>query len=292
MFPVTRVVAISMFVALASGTVFGRQGPVARALAGSDEATGQPTSNYTLYIGPTDTGAFWTISGATSYDPDGDALSYRWICNGMKAGSSPNITKQWPAGEHSCTLTVDDGFSSDSATATLRVKVDAQPPVVTAPDDVVISATETGGARLSASSELADWLNEATAVDNGGGPVHRMTPMMNGAPINGDTLFAVGPPLSVTFRFRDGYDNVGDATAKIKVVDHRREDLFVATTRVTGFGTNAGVIKRVRNGVASVYCESPVNGPTKPEFWGRPLQVILDSSAVWFSSQSPPVTAC
>lgn len=276
MFRSHRLMVVLLLAGLAVARVSGKQAPEARAIAGFDESTGQPTSNYTLYIGAADDGVPWTISGATSSDPDGNELSYRWICNGMKAGTAPNVSRLWPAGEHSCTLTVDDGSTTDSATATLRVRIDAQPPTVTAPDGSIVGATEAGGARSGDSSKLADWLNDATAVDNAGS-VHSLPPLINGAPIGADTLFPLDVPTKVTFRFKDSYDNIGEDTAEVTVKDIQHGDLFVSTSRSFGSGAAFGVIKRVRNGVAEVFCESILN-TSSPAYWGKPLDIIVDST--------------
>ena len=63
------------------------QAPTAVASAGVDTETGQALNQVTLYIGPTDSGKPFTVTGSGSSDSDGDPLTYNWVCratNGNK----------------------------------------------------------------------------------------------------------------------------------------------------------------------------------------------------------------
>lgn len=66
-------------------------------------------------------GAFVTLDGSGSSDPDGDPLVYTWTWEGGSA-SGANPTVQFSLGEHSITLIVDDGKGGRS-TDTVKVTV-------------------------------------------------------------------------------------------------------------------------------------------------------------------------
>jgi hypothetical protein len=51
----------------------------------------------------------------SAYDPDGDSLSYRWVCNdGLIAGSGPSVTWEAPAsyGDYHIMVMVEDKFGN------------------------------------------------------------------------------------------------------------------------------------------------------------------------------------
>ena len=64
----------------------------------------------------------FTLSGQRSFDSDGDTLSYDWVDEfGSSVGSTRDVTDQKPAGTHTYTLTVSDGFTSDTDTVVVTM---------------------------------------------------------------------------------------------------------------------------------------------------------------------------
>jgi hypothetical protein len=94
---------------------------------------------------------------------------------------------------------------------------DTTPPVVRAPANITVPATEAGGARGSAWPALAAFLAGATATDLVDSSPTQLPPQVAGANVDDSTLFACGT-TQVTFRFKDASGNVGSATASVTVV--------------------------------------------------------------------------
>lgn len=93
---------------------------------------------------------------------------------------------------------------------------DTLAPVVTAPADISVPATEAGGARGSASTLLASFLAGGSAVDAVDPAPTRLAPQVSGIDADNNTLFPIGTNI-VTFRFRDAAGNIGTATANVTV---------------------------------------------------------------------------
>ena len=94
---------------------------------------------------------------------------------------------------------------------------DVEPPVVTPPADITVTATESGGARGSASPELAAFLAGGTATDNVDLSPARLPPQVGGADADNNTLFPIGT-TTVTFGFKDTAGNIGAATVRVTVI--------------------------------------------------------------------------
>ncbi|HEV8383540.1 MAG TPA: HYR domain-containing protein [Candidatus Acidoferrales bacterium] len=271
------------------------QPPKAVAAAGVDPNTGLVLSQVTLFIGPADSGISHTISGGGSTDPDGDPLRYQWNCwdgNGNKCPflqlivvNVTDVRALFPAGTYYLTLTVTDPSGASSTdTATVKVLVDNISPTITPPDNESVSATEAGGARGSASSELHNFLfNSATASDNSTAIFTHLPPQVNGADVDDTTLFPHGT-TTITFRIADNFGNVGTATADVFVTDLQSGDLFVGvfeTVFTAFFADRKGVVKRIRGGSVTDFCVSPYSGGPvpigNPVYWNRPDQIVVDS---------------
>ncbi|MFC1750014.1 immunoglobulin-like domain-containing protein [Pseudomonadota bacterium] len=107
--------------------------------------------------------------------------------------------------------TVSDAAGNESAlTRTVTVQ-DSSAPVVTAPENRVVEATEESGIPATDLS-IYDFLNSATAEDAVDGVVYSIT---NDAP----AMFAIGETI-VTFSATDSAGNVGFAHATVTVVEY------------------------------------------------------------------------
>ncbi len=122
---------------------------------------------------------------------------------------------------------------------------DANAPVVNPPADIIIQATEAGGARVSDSSVLAAFLAGATAIDDTDPFVSPVPPQMDKMDIDTKTLFPAGMTV-VTFRFQDASGKVGTATANVTV----NADLQTRTLFITKGGQGAGIVTSLPDGIS------------------------------------------
>jgi uncharacterized repeat protein (TIGR01451 family) len=111
--------------------------------------------------------------------------------------------------------------------ANLGIIHDNAPPVVMPPAGIVIFATEAGGSRANASTQLATFLAGATAVDDVDPFPSLLLPQVAGADVSLSTLFPLGTTV-VTFRFQDASGKIGSATSTVTVAPHGRA--FVPNT--------------------------------------------------------------
>jgi hypothetical protein len=113
-----------------------------------------------------------------------------------------------------CSVTDSVGaIATGSFTMTVR---DTTPPVVTPPPSITIPATETGGARASASPALAAYLAAGSATDLVDPAPSRLPHQAAGGDAQ-TTLFPVGAATTVTFQFRDASGNLASATSTVTV---------------------------------------------------------------------------
>jgi len=102
-------------------------------------------------------GALVKLDGSKSYDPDGYPLTYKWTwCCESATGKDPNVTL--PVGTTTVTLTVDDGYYTDSNTVVITV-VDTTPPVInslTARPDILPSTCWSNMATVIITSDVHD----------------------------------------------------------------------------------------------------------------------------------------
>jgi len=129
------------------------------------------------------------------------------------AGGSVAITTE---GITTAFFNAEDNAGNKEPQQSLTVRVDKTPPVVSLPASVTVAATESGGARGSASPALAAFLTGGTATDNLDPKPTRLAAQVNGANADNTTLFPPGT-TTVTFRFQDVAGNVGTATATVTV---------------------------------------------------------------------------
>lgn len=127
----------------------------------------------------------------------------------------------------------DAAGNSGTAAATVTV-TDSTAPTVTPPAVIEIPATERFGATAAASPTLATFLAAGTAVDTVDPAPQRLAARSGGADITSATLFNIGT-TTVTFRFRDSSGNVGESSARVRVVVGAPKLSAVATK-----GTSAG----------------------------------------------------
>jgi len=214
-----------------------------------------------------------TLYGAASSDPDGDPLTYSWVdAKHAHIGSTAVVTVNLPPGSYSFALTVSDGRGGTASDGlTVLVVGDAEPPIVIPPDDITIGITSDTGASGSDDDDLAHFLTSSHAGDWLDPTPTFLDTRVNGATVGSNYEFPIGV-TPVTFRWTDHSANVGSATATVTVLDHlKKGDLLVGEAVPRGDGS-FGRIERVRNGVATPFCES-----LDSMFWDGPTDVIVDS---------------
>jgi hypothetical protein len=97
------------------------------------------------------------LDGSTSFDPEGDPLSFSWFENDVLLATGPTPVVELDPGDHQIALVVSDGFSSSAAdTVEVSLLADTDPPAITCPADPTIEC--------SAHSGVASF--EAASIDN------------------------------------------------------------------------------------------------------------------------------
>jgi HYR domain len=114
------------------------------------------------------------------------------------------------------TYSAVDSANNAETPRSVTVRIDKTPPVVTPPASVSVTATESGGARGSASPTLAAFLAAGSATDNLDPAPVRLTAQVGGVNADNNFLFPIGT-TTVTFRFQDQAGNIGTATANVTV---------------------------------------------------------------------------
>jgi hypothetical protein len=207
-----------------------------------------------------------TLDGSGSSTSNFDPITYTWKDSGNNViGTGPTVPVILSAiGDFNFTLKICD-INHPSACATtlttVHVVLDETPPLVDAPD-LTVKATETGGARGSASPDLAAYLSGGKTSATDDVDPH---PKFVDVEINGffragnDTLFPLGETM-VTVNYMDQAGNLGTALAKIVVTDKQDNDIFVYLPSPNDCCFNAAIY-RVRNGIAEKFCQPTQYAP-------------------------------
>ncbi|MDH5545058.1 MAG: PKD domain-containing protein [Gammaproteobacteria bacterium] len=118
-----------------------------------------PTAKITSQVGDKiDLGLFAIFSGTSSFDPDGDSLSYSWKVNGTHVSTAANYSRAFSQyGNFSITLTVSDG-DEDSLPAERVLRV-ITPPISNAGELQVYSPDETAELNGDNSSDIDGRIN-------------------------------------------------------------------------------------------------------------------------------------
>jgi hypothetical protein len=152
---------------------------------------------------------------------------------------TPSSGSTFALGTTPVTCSASDAHGNTTSGSFAIAVRDTTPPVVTAPGNITVTATETGGARGSASASLAAFLGGGTAHDAVDSAPTRLSPQVGGVDADNTTLFPIGAS-TVTFRFRDASGNVGSSTATVTV-----------TAAVTSAGKPSISAKAIGQGASS-----------------------------------------
>ena len=137
--------------------------------------------------------------------------------DGEIAEISHNAPETFPVGDTRVTFTASDAagnVGTISAFVTVAPYDDVTAPLVIAPENLTIQATEPSGIPAS-DQAIIDFLSAAKALDDVDGDITSLT---NDAP----SLFPVGP-TTVTFSAVDAAGNSGTATATVQVEEMKQE---------------------------------------------------------------------
>jgi hypothetical protein len=165
---------------------------------------------------------------SVSYDPDGtwakhnilreqwyhseDSGFYDFIGRGASVGPEVFEFEVY----HELVLVTTDRHNVSASNRCEFIVVDTTEPRVISPKSTVIVQSSRSGITPADSKELMKFLTGAKASDTADDSPKQMTPQTGGANINKTTVFPLGD-TTVTFRFKDLYDNIGSATSVITV---------------------------------------------------------------------------
>lgn len=165
---------------------------------------------------------------SVSYDPDGawakhDILREQWYHSedgdfydfiGRGASVGPQVFGFEIY--HELVLVSTDRHNVSAANRCQFIVVDTTPPTVTPPKSTVIVQKSKSGVTPVDSKELMRFLTGATANDIADRSPIQLTPQVGGVSVSKATVFPLGS-TTVTFRFKDNYDNIGTATSVVTV---------------------------------------------------------------------------
>ncbi len=129
-------------------------------------AIAQPDGDVIECAGPAGTPV--SLDGTASFDADGDLLSYAWSpAAGLDDPTSPTPSGTYAPGSYSFTMTVDDGFDTDTDTASFAVVDTSDPSLVCEPGQAECTGALTAVTTSAAASDTCDGSLTAT-IDNAG----------------------------------------------------------------------------------------------------------------------------
>jgi formylglycine-generating enzyme required for sulfatase activity len=104
------------------------------------------------------------LNGSDSNDPDGDALTYRWIIDGNQVATGVNPTIGLPCGTYTIELIVNDG-TYDSEPDYIQVTVlDGTPPTIVCPNDVILECPADTSVAANGSATATDNCDDSPAI--------------------------------------------------------------------------------------------------------------------------------
>lgn len=233
-----------------------------------------------------------TLDGLTSYDPDGDPLTYRWTLSSVPSGSTIALSDPSAAvlsfiadrpGDYILRLVVNDGWS-DSAADTVVVSTTNSLPVANAGPDQQVT--------------LGDMLVlDGTGSNDADGHAITYAWTISSAP-TGSTAALVGdttsmpqltPDLDGTYVIQlvvnDGYGAGAPDTVRIDVTDLPTVSLEAIDARATEAGLDPAVVRISRSGplgtlrVILTMSGSATNGADYDPLGGVSFEVDLPAGA-------------
>jgi hypothetical protein len=218
-----------------------------------------------------------------------------WTNTGFSQSQPPPIFLNQPEGVYVLQFSAQKATTANGRLViteteprhTTRLVLDNTPPVVSAPANITIPATEGAGARWQTGSPLTPFLFGSSAVDNLDPAPVRLFPQVAGQDVRPfQTLFPLGT-TAVTFLARDAAGNIGTASANVTVVlgqpqlnavidaQGSSQGLFFVDLRLLDNGTGnarsvslAQVIPQILDGYGTVLFDS-YHSPALPFLAGN-----------------------
>ena len=189
--------------------------------------------------GPYNSEGTVTLDGSQSRDPDNNnPLTYAWDLGDGTTATTARVTRTYPAGSYTVTLTVTDAKGASSGPASTTVTVGNLPPTVNAgPDQAALAGTALSLRATFNDPGPTDYPWSYTIAWGDGGTDAGAT-STQADPITGSHVYAGSGHYTAQVTVTDKYGAAGSAQFLVKVLDPSSVVVFSGASNIATCGWN------------------------------------------------------
>jgi len=180
-----------------------------------------------------------TLDGRQSRDPDNNTpLTYAWDLGDGTTATTATVTRTYPVGSYTVTLTVSDAKGASSSPASTTVTVGNLPPTVNAgPDQSVVAGTALSLQATFNDPGPTDYPWSYTIAWGDGGTDGGAT-STQADPLTGSHVYTGSGHYTVQVTVTDKYGAAGSAQFSVKVLDPSTVTVFSGAANIASCGTD------------------------------------------------------